>query len=504
MSDTEKPKKNTSPKKILISAGSIVILVLAAVSFIFIPTMVQSGGSELPPFGYYNKRPIEYKPGTYFTALVQSYSERVGSENRQSAYFDIFNMAFNGAVLNEAFTQAVDATGYVVPESLLDRSMLPYFYDENGVYSKRLFNETPDSTKIELRTSLENGLVYQRYTEDLFGSQSDTIGDYKMYGLKTPSAEMAFIQSMGEAQRTFRVVSFDMAGYPAEEAVAWGRENADLFTRHDLSVISLADEAAATNLLKQLQNNEILFEDAVTELSQNYYSGTDGKMMNTYTYQLNNIVADEAALEAIAALAEGQLSGVIATTNGYSIFRGDGAAVPADFEDEVLVDAVASYMRSYESGIIETYYLDLAQDFWNLASLSGMAEACREFGVTPTEVGPFPLNYGDSPLYPSMTTTDVALNGASTNENFMKTAFSMRPEEISSPMVLNNNVVLLQLTGETTVPPGTSDSAGQDAALFAEYVNQFDWSAVQNAVMTSDKLQNDFLAVFLEYFMNFE
>ena len=65
-------------------------------------------------------------------------------------------------------------------------------------------------------------------------------------------------------------------------------------------------------------------------------------------------------------------------------------------------------------------------------------------------------------------------------------------------MVLNNAVVLLMLTEETTVP------AEENAGLFASYVNQFDQSAVQNAVMTSDKLQNDFLTVFFQYFMNFE
>lgn len=491
-------KKDVSPKKILISAGSIIILVLAAISFIFIPAMVQGGGSELPPLGYYNKKPIEYKQGTYFTSLVQFYSEQVGSENLQSAYFDIFNTAFNGAVLNEAFTQAVDATGYVVPTALLDRNMIPYFYDENGVYSKKLFNEASDSTKIELRNSLENSLVYQRYTDDLFGSASDKIGDYAMYGLKTPSAEAAFIDSMGENQRTFQVVSFDMTNYPAEEAAIWGQENADLFTRYDLSIISLADEAAANNLLKQLQNNEILFEDAVTELSRNYYSGTDGKLLNAYKYQLDNIVTDEASLATLTSLAEGQLSGVIATTNGYSIFRGDGASIPANFEDEALVDAVISYMRSYESGLIETYYLDLAQDFWNAASVSGMAEACRQFGVQPTQVGPFPLNYGSSPLFPSLSSTDVALNGAASNESFMKTAFSMQMDEISSPMVLNNYVVMLMLTEEATIP------VENDAALFDSYVAQFDQVAVQNAIMTSDKLQNDFLTVFFKYFMGLE
>ena len=355
MSDIEKKKIGSSPKKILISIGSIIILVLAAISFIFIPAMVQSGGSELPPLGYYNKKPIEYKQGTYFTSLVQYYSEQVGSDNLQNAYFDIFNTAFTGAVLNEAFTQAVDATGYIVPTSLVDRNMLPYFYDENGVYSKKIFNETAENTKIELRKSIENSLAYQRYTDDVFGSSNDLLGEYRMYGLKTPSAEEPFIQSMGENQRTFQVVSFDMNNYPAEQAAVWGKDNADLFTQYNLSVITLADKTAADNLLKQLQSNEILFEDAVTELSRNYYSGTDGKLTNAYRYKINNIVTAEADVAAITALGQGELSGVIATSNGYSIFRGDGEAVAADFEDTVVLDTVQSYMKSYETGIIETY-----------------------------------------------------------------------------------------------------------------------------------------------------
>ena len=498
MSDIEKKKIGSSPKKILISIGSIIILVLAAISFIFIPALVQSGGSELPPLGYYNKKPIEYKQGTYFTSLVQYYSEQVGSDNLQNAYFDIFNAAFTGAVLNEAFTQAVDATGYIVPTSLVDRNMLPYFYDENGVYSKKIFNETAENTKIELRKSIENSLAYQRYTDDVFGSSNDLLGEYRMYGLKTPSAEEPFIQSMGENQRTFQVVSFDMNNYPAEQAAVWGKDNADLFTQYNLSVITLADKTAADNLLKQLQSNEILFEDAVTELSRNYYSGTDGKLTNAYRYQINNIVTAEADVAAITALGQGELSGVIATSNGYSIFRGDGEAVAADFEDTVVLDTVQSYMKSYETGIIETYYLDLAQDFWNLANTAGMAEASRQFDVTPAAVGPFPLNYGNSPLFDSFSSSNVALTGAASNENFMKTAFSMQVGELSSPMVLNNAVVLLMLTEETTVP------AEENAGLFASYVNQFDQSAVQNAVMTSDKLQNDFLTVFFQYFMNFE
>ena len=69
-----------------------------------------------------------------------------------------------------AYAEAVKKSGYIVPDTEIDRTMLPYFYDSNGVYSAKIFHDTPDSTKIELREAITDSLTNMRFIEDLFGS----------------------------------------------------------------------------------------------------------------------------------------------------------------------------------------------------------------------------------------------------------------------------------------------------------------------------------------------
>lgn len=498
MKETEKFKGKSSAKKILINVGSILILVLAAISFIFIPAMVQSAGNEIPPFGYYDKKPIEYKQGSYFTNLVQMYSDQVGSANVQNAYFDIFNSAFTGSVLNIAFSSAVEKSGYVVPAPQVDRAMLPYFYDTNGVYSPKIFNDTPDSTKIELRNAMEDNLIFQRYTEDVFGSQTEKLGTYTMYGLKSPSAEKNFVSMMDTNKRGFSLASFSLLDYPDTEVAKWGESNKDLFTRYDMSVISVADATTAETVLGRIKNNELVFEDAVTEYSTNYYSGTDGKLTSAYKHQLQNILTDATSLTALQNLPAGQISEVMQTQNGYAIFKNNTAPTPADMTDADTLAAVRSYISANEKGIIEDYFLNIAKDFWTAASTSSFAEACTQFNITPVDISPFALNYGNSPVLTSLQAADGSMVNAEQNENFLKTIFSMKLNEISSPMVLNDNVVVLQYTQEENTV-----SAENTASTFAMYSTYFDQSSVQNSIMSSDKLENNFLQVFYKYIMGF-
>ena len=498
MKETEKFKGKSSAKKILINVGSILILVLAAISFIFIPAMVQSAGNEIPPFGYYDKKPIEYKQGSYFTNLVQMYSDQVGSANVQNAYFDIFNSAFTGSVLNIAFSSAVEKSGYVVPAPQVDRAMLPYFYDTNGVYSPKIFNDTPDSTKIELRNAMEDNLIFQRYIEDVFGSQTEKLGTYTMYGLKSPSAEKNFVSMMDTNKRGFSLASFSLLDYPDTEVAKWGESNKDLFTRYDMSVISVADATTAETVLGRIKNNELVFEDAVTEYSTNYYSGTDGKLTSAYKHQLQNILTDATSLTALQNLPAGQISEVMQTQNGYAIFKNNAAPTPADMTDADTLTAVRSHMSANEKGIIEDYFLNIAKDFWTAASTSSFAEACTQFNITPVDIPPLALNYGNSPVLTSLQAADGSMVNAEQNENFLKTIFSMKLNEISSPMVLNDNVVVLQYTQEDNTV-----SAENTASTFAMYSTYFDQTSVQNSIMSSDKLENNFLQVFYKYIMGF-
>jgi hypothetical protein len=496
-------KKEKKPSRSLgLWIGSVIILIFAAVSFIFIPGMVRAGrgaNGGVEPFGYYNKKPIELAPDSFFSGMVEQYQEQMrlqGQNDANSTYY-IFQSAFNASVLNEAFTYAVDKSGYVVPQNAIDRQMIPYFY-ENGVYSPKRFNDTSQSRKLELRKQVTNTLIYQRYYEDMFGALSDTLAGSQLYGKKTSSKETDFLASMGAKERAFELAAFDTSRYPESEAIAFAQSHSDLFAKYNISVITVNTENEAKKVLRQITNNEIIFEDAVTDLSVKYYSGDDGKFSSAYQYQIKNVVTKDEDFSAVMSLVEGAVSGVIQTTNGYSIFRSDGPIETPDFNEPGTSGIVLNYMRSYERGIIEDYYTNIANDFASAASRDGFDTACIEYNVLKIDVPSFPINYGSAEIFPIVPSSTVSqLSGAETNETFLRTAFSLQEGEISSPMALGNNVVVLKMNSETI------KDEDENAAVFLVpyYSEQFDQGAVQNAVLTDERLTNNFLQVFFKYYL---
>lgn len=489
MKKEEKGKR--SAKKILISIGSIFILVLAAISFVFIPAMAQSGGEELPPFGYYHGKPIKYSQGSYFAAMVNYYYESLGNVENVNIEdeYKIFNNAFNDTVMNMAYTRAVDKSGYLVPDSAIERDLKSYFM-EDGVFSQKAFNSVSENQKLDMWNAIEEALFASRYTDDVFGSQTDIMGDYSMYGLKSSSKETDFIKEMGQNQRAFDYVSFDTSKYPQEQAIAWAEKNPEVFTKYNLDVITVAEESTAKNLLRQIQAGEILFEDAIPEYSLNYYSESDGALTSSYNYQVKNIVKDEESLNAITNLAVNSVSDVIETINGYSIFKAKAEPTVANFADEDTITLVTEYMINYESGVVEAYFMDLASDFANNASLSSFELASANAGLEIKNIELSPLNYGNNPILPTLNLAGNYLPNLQNNESFFKEAYSLQLGQISKPIPLSGMVCVFKLAKEEIVDVNT--------IMYMYYTNYFDKLSIANAVISSDKVENNVLQVFLE------
>jgi hypothetical protein len=499
----ESKKEHKSGRGLGITIGSIIILVISTITFVFVPAMTQSITDEkLPPFGSYNGKKIEYTQGSYFAQMVETYNEQLknnGQAVNEQSYFYIFNSAFAATVVNYGITDEVKQSGYVVPSKLIDRTMIPYFYDTNGNYSAKIYRDTPDSTKIEMRTSIEEQLFSSRYVEDIFGTNTGfSTTETNMYGLKSSKNEIDFVADMSSNKRGFSMVSFNTSDYPKAEAATFGKANAELFTKYNLSVVTLSSEAEAKKILKQINNDEILFGDAVTEYSTKQYSDENGIIANSYNYQIKNIVKNDADFQKITSLSQDSLTDVIETASGYSIFKANGAPVAADFSDLSLIDVAYNYMITYEAGVIEDYYTNIAKDFTAVATTKGFNAAASAYDLETVTIEPFPVNYGNNTLLPYVPTEVEALQGVQTNENFLQTAFTLQNGEISAPMVIGKKVVVLQLTNETQSDDGYADSL---AFMYPYYTSQFDQTSVQSYFMENDKLENKFFDVYFNYFL---
>lgn len=487
-------------KNHLYTLGSLIILLICAFVFVILPAFTGAGTKQekIPAFGKYNGKEIRYEQGTDFANFVSQYGQMFQSYGYQmdsSTYYQVFDYAFKATLTRMAYSDAVSKSGYQVPKTAVNREMLPYFYDENGKYSSKIYKQTPAATVATIRQDVESSLFSGRFYDDNFASQTDMFDSLALYGIKHSDAELDFLTSYAETKRGFNMAVFPMSTYPNEEKVAFGKANPDKFNKYDLSVITVSDKTTANTIAKRLNNAEITFTDAISEYSEKNYSNTEGKMTYKYQYQIENILSNKDDMALISALEFDAVSAVIETTSGFSIFRCDAPVIAPDFENSDLVTTVGSYLSVYEKTIIEDYFTARAKDFTSAAMNSNFVNACAQYNVENVVIDPFPLNYGSTSITTqTLNTSLTGLANADTNDNFLKTAFSLKMNEISSPIVLNNNIIVLQYTTEET-------ANAEEEAMLTD-LQTYDESTAQNALLGSPKFENNFASVYFEYIMN--
>ena len=480
--------------------GSVIILLMLA----FIMFFSFNGASDLfrkdgaLEFGKYDNKPIKLAPGTEFANAVNNYTQyyqQNGMTLDDSAYFYIYNYAFNSAVQSMAFRDPVERTGYAPSEKAVSRVMLQQFTDADGNYDAKLYNQYPDAYKEAMRNEIRRTLVLNRFSEDVFGT-GDGLAGRTLFGLKPSQKETDFLAAMGETKKSFELVAFSKSDYPEEEVRRFVDGNADLFARVPLSVITVDEEKIAKTLLKQLASSEISFEDAVAEFSEKYYSDNDGAISANFAYQIKDTLEDAADMDALLSLAVGSCSGIIATKSGHSIFKKTGDVVPARADDESVVSVARSYITSYEAGKIEDYFTARAEAFIADAKAKGFDEAAQENGLTVHDIPAFALNYGDVPMLAKIPYDAASeLSGAGTNENFWETIFALNTGDISEPFVLGNNVIVMEMTGEEKAEKNDNvlETIKTESA-------SYDQTSANSAILSGKKVENN---VMTTYFNNF-
>ncbi len=487
-------KKNT-----VYTLGSLIILLICAFCFVVLPAIEgrasRNQGGEAPAFGKYNGKEIKYEQDSEFANFVSqiglSYQMQYGQQLDPNAYYQVFYEAFTSTVMSYAFSDQVKKSGYKVPKSAITREILPYFSDAEGNYSSKAYKQASDDTKQELLDSAESILTANRFSEDYFTTE-ERLYLTPLYGLKTSEAEKAFIAKMNKEQRGFTYALFSKNDYPLEEKIKFANQNSAKFNKYDMSIITVEEKSNAESIAKRIANNEITFEDAVSEYSDKDYSSSDGKLTNSYQYQIENILENKEDLASITGLAVDSVSTVIKTINGYSIFKNNAAYTKPDVESEDTQRIVTSYINTFEATLIEDYFTEKANNFIKELASSDFAAAAEKYGASTGSISQFPLNYGNVDILNRIDTSSDGMSNAATNENFLSTAFSLKLDEISKPFVLDNYIAVLQYTTE-----GSSDDDDVNTNCMLTY----DRTAATDAVMKSDKLENNFFQVYFDNYM---
>ena len=503
-------------KGVLYTIGASVILVICFIAFVLPSSLSRTAQQqEGLVFGKYNGKKISYEYGSDFTEFLSQYAQMLrnqGQEITSSNQYTIYSYAFNSTVVKYAQDEALKNAGYEVPQDSINLQLKNYFKDSDGKFSMKAYKQADPSYIENLTKSIKESLYTGRYYDDCFGT---TFGKKTIFGLKSPKAETEFLDSFGQEKRAFKMVTFDTANYPQEEQLKYGKANPDKFTKYDMSIITVDDKDTANKVISRITKGQITFEDAIAEYSDKNYSDSDGKLTNNSQYQIENILKDKENLSSVTALAKDETSAAIETLMGWSIFKNNGDATKPDFSNEDTLKDVQNYISIYETSIIEDYFADIAKNFIKDAKASDLDSAAANYeNAVVEDLAAFPLNYGSSPIFDKMDTSKIkVLATADKNEDFLKQAFSLKLNDYSDPIIIGGDVVVLKYV-ETPVEVAEATEESDETAEAEEIAEeaapsdyssqlvQFDQATTQDVVFQSPKLENNFISVYFDNFMN--
>lgn len=441
---------------------AIVVLSIAAISFIWIPSMGGFGGVKV--LASWDGNSITNEPASpFYTKLqyVQRMFETFGGgapdtpEGQQYFNYQMTNTAMTAALVDLAMQTEVEKCGYVPTDKLVNMNLIKQFSDpQTGLYSAEAYQKTPEAEKLKLRTQTVAELKRSRYIQDVFG-----YGDG--FGVKISSKEANFVAGMSSEKRSIQYVNFRPTSFPSEKVKAYAEEHADLFVKHDLSIVSFQDEKAATTVSKEILKGSVTFEEAMKNQSTaitNSYVDANGALINSYRKDLNALFPNAEDLAKVVNLKAGEVSSPVKMNALYVVLKCNADPIQPDFTDTALLEQVSYYMRQYEKGIIEDYLVAHANDFIKAAQEKGFNDAALEFLVKPTKTEQFPLNYGNSKFLSMLPTGDSLITSITRNEEFLKTIFSLKEGEFSKPFLINESAVVAVVDKITPAEEGSEST----------------------------------------------
>lgn len=472
--------------------GTILVLVIVIVAFVFVPAIVPSGGPSVDlSFGSYNKIPLSYVPGNYFSQIremIARYRQSsMGDANYQLVNYQIWREAFEETVIHTGMLDEMNQAGYQVPAATVDREMaqLPQF-QENGRFSTAKYRALDNASRLSLWRQVQESIAKDYYRSDI-------------EELQVSSQESAFIKDMASPKRSFSMAVLPLRAYPDGELIAYAADNSSLFRVTHLSRITVtSNEREAQQILDTITEGTSTFEDAAQTYSQDGYAERGGDMGVKMAYELTAEVPDDQERESLLSLAKGELSPLVKVPTGWAFFRAEDTPYPADPEDSTLLEKIRTYIMEFARGRVEDYFIREAESFRTAVTESGFPDALIQKGLLERTFGPLPINYGEVPIFTGLSSFSVPeLSGAGSNELFWQTAFSTPLNTPSQPLVLGNTVVVLYPTEERDEDESNAEYI--ETAYTSYWMSSFINQNLRSYFLTSKKLDDRFFDVYFKY-----
>ena len=494
MSTPKTPSRDTNRtnRKTLTYIGTVVLLIVVVVAFVGAPALTGTASSNRLTFGEYDGDEITYTAGNYFARQYQGLAQQVQQQDQQITDLlvrQIWLAAFQRTVLHEALMDLAEEAGASVSVDEIDRAIAQWpEFVVDGRFSTEEYSATSSQYQLALRQYLEQSLINTRVQSDFLASTD----------LSEPERE--FLASMAGPERQFEFVSFDFAQFPAEEVLAYGEENLQRFSQINLSVITVnSSETDAQSIREQAVNRTSTFEDLARNQSSDSFASEGGEVGWTFYHSLEPDFESTSTIDEIFALGVGEISPVLRTTFGWTIYRVNEAAIPADLDDEETLGEIRNYVQIFERGLVEDYLTGTADAFVLRARTEDFAAAAASVDQQPQLTGYFPVNYGNSPYLGTVTaSSNQTVSNGAFDQDFLVSLFSLEAGETTDPIVLRDSVFVFRLADERSENPDTG-------SFFESYlpfiVQEYAQSDLPELVIDDGKLVDNFNSAYNRFIL---
>lgn len=500
-SKTIKKSGSKQHKNIGLMIGSILILMLTIIAFIFVPAMSQSGSnSEEMVFGSFGDSKIEYVAGNYFQRQID-YINNVYrdsdtlSDNVEYKRQLVWQTAFNQTVIQKAIEENLSKSGVLISDSQIDKAMVERgAFSEDGVFSEELYKNASSSYKFDLRNQYEEELLREQYLTDV------------MYGVRRSNGLIDFIANIGADEKSFNYVIFNSENIDDEYFASYVSANLDLFSKASLNKITIfSSEEDAEKLQTKISSDEISFKDAATAESKDSYAAEGGNAGELYFYDILTDVESKEAANAVFALKDKEITDVIKTSYGWVIYQMINTPVMPDLTSKDMLDDVKTYMSRNEKGLLEDYLVMKGTEFSNKITDSDFRSTALSMNIENGTTDYFAINYGNNRMIPSSITSATDQNdsfsSAAFDDLFLERIFALKNNgDVSDPLILGNNIIIVQLAGSKI-----SEMIPEASMEYYKYqveteISGYMQSDLQNYVLASDEFKDNFILTYANIF----
>lgn len=489
----ENGKKNGKDKKKHgKSAGwiiGVIVLILISVTFILPTTVFSTGNSRSINFGSYNGDEIslELAYDNYFYNQLYSLSQTYGMSSQNM--MQLYAQAFYQTVFHTALSQLADEASISVSDRMISQGIVNsgLYRDENGAFDLEAYNAASQLDKDALKQQLTDMIPAQVVYQD-------------MTSVKTSNAEYSFVSALNANPRSFQYITVDYDSYPDADAVTYATANQEPFMTKNLSVITVATETEANDLIAAIQNGEKTFEEAATESSTDNYASESGNMGSVLFNDLQNMLSNSEDTATVFAIASGELSAPIQGYSGWMIFRADSEAALADLTDPEVLSDVKRYMSINDSETMNAYVEAKSAEVY-AAAVEDFEKAATDNNLTITDVNASSYNPSSSSFINDIAGNDpegLLYNVASSDAAFQEELFKVADNTVLEPMLTGSSYIIVRPVAPNNVNTNwTSYLDMMYSASMPSLVAQ----DIESSILSSDTFEDNFINTYISEVM---